>query len=112
MTESCRRSRIMFKLSAAGGFLVLAALAMAVALPTSAEAVANSCNGSFQLNYVSPTPNFPDINSPVRVELTLGAGTINGGTTLTMTAVRLDMACKQGGSLIRGHFVCFLGAQN
>ena len=82
------------------GLLALAALAMAVALPTSAEAVANSCNGTFQLNYVSPTPNFPDINSTVRIELTLGAGTINGGTTLTMTAVRLDMACKQGGSLI------------
>ncbi len=42
------------------GLLTIAALAIAVALPTGAEAV-NTCNGSFQVNYISPpTPNFPD----------------------------------------------------
>src|SRR5438876_3303774 len=102
MTESCRRRRryrTVFRVSAAGGLLALAALVMAVALPTSAEA-AQSCNASFQLNYVSPTPNFPNIGSKVGIELTLGAGTINGGTTLTMSHVRFDLACKVAGSLI------------
>src|SRR5437867_1659229 len=78
--------------------LALLIFATAIVLPTTAEAV-NSCNGALQLNYVSPTPSFPDIGSLVKIELTIGAGTITGGTTLTVTAVRHDLACKQAGSL-------------
>src|SRR5437867_3484190 len=76
----------------------VAALAIALVLPAVAHAV-NACNGSFQVNYVSPTPNFPGIGSTVRVQITVGAGTITGGTQLTATALRLDLACKQTGSL-------------
>src|SRR5215469_5360038 len=77
---------------------LLAACAI-VALPLIAEAQQNSCNGSFQINYVAPTPNFPNINDTVRVQLTIGAGTIQGGTQLTLTQLRFDNACKPTGTL-------------
>jgi hypothetical protein len=77
--------------------LMLAALVVA-ASPPGAEAV-NSCNGSFQINYVAPTPNFPNINDTVAVQLTIGAAQIQGGTQLTLTQLRFDNACKPTGTL-------------
>ena len=78
---------------------LLAALVV-VTLPLAAEAV-NSCNGSFQINYVSPpTPAFPTVNDTVRVVLTIGAGGIQGGTQLTLTKLRFDNACKSSGTLL------------
>src|SRR5262249_39391637 len=81
------------------GLLALAALAAAVALPTGAEA-ANTCNGNLEINYdTPPTPNNPNIGDPIRVELTIGAGQIQGGTKMNVTALRFDMACLAAGNL-------------
>ncbi len=36
---------------------------------------------------------------PVKIELTVGANTINGGTQMTVTALRFDQACLAAGDL-------------
>src|SRR5262245_54646772 len=57
-----------------------------------ADALANTCNGVSEFSY--PTaPNFSAVGDTVRVVLTLGASTIQGGTTLTISRVRFNLDC-------------------
>jgi hypothetical protein len=54
---------------------------------------ANTCNGNSELSY--PTaPNFASIGDTIRVTLSLGAGGIDGGTTLSISRVRFNLDCN------------------
>src|SRR5262245_5675148 len=54
--------------------------------------LANTCNGSSELSY--PTaPNFSSVGDTVRVVLSLGAGGIEGGTSLSISRVRFNLDC-------------------
>src|SRR5262245_39515637 len=58
-----------------------------------AAPLANTCNGSSELSY--PTaPNFSAVGDTVRITLTLGAGGIEGGSTLSITRVRFNLDCN------------------
>ena len=76
-------------LSTAGVVLGLVALA-----PASALAL-NTCNGFLTIAYVAG-PNFAVPGSVVRVQLTLGTGSIEGGTKLTVNQLRFDLDCNSG----------------
>ena len=72
--------------------LVLAAVSASSAVAAIAP-LANTCNGRSELSY--PTaPNFAGVGDVVRVTLTLGAGSIQGGTTLTISGVRFNLDCN------------------
>ena len=73
--------------------LGLLALAVAAAAPGVARAV-NTCNGLITIDYVAPTPDFALPGDIVRVKLTLGTGSIQGGTKLTVNRVRFDLDCN------------------
>src|SRR5262245_55918300 len=54
--------------------------------------LANTCNGSSELSY--PTaPNFSSVGDTVRIVLSLGAGGIEGGTSLSISRVRFNLDC-------------------
>src|SRR5690242_7072903 len=95
-----------------------AALILAIAgSPRIAGAVQSTCNGAFDLQYPfvpdNPPPaglpsvkNFPQPVPPgntgddlATVELTLGAGSIQNGTTLNVSDVRFDLDCDPTQSL-------------
>ena len=58
----------------------------------------NSCNGLLTIDYVSG-PNFTVPGDVVRVRLSLGTGSIQGGTKLTVNRVRFDLDCNDNFSL-------------
>ena len=78
--------------------LGLLALAVAAAAPGVARAV-NTCNGLITIDYVTG-PNFVIPGDVVRVRLTLGTGSIQGGTKLTVNRVRFDLDCNSGFPLV------------
>src|SRR5207302_11292904 len=77
--------------------LGLLALAVAAAAPGVARAV-NTCNGLITIDYVTG-PNFVIPGDVVRVRLTLGTGSIQGGTKLTVNRVRFDLDCNSNFTL-------------
>src|SRR5437867_69266 len=58
----------------------------------------NTCNGLLTIDYVGG-PAFPFPGDVVRVRLTLGTGSINGGTKLVMTKVRFSLDCDDNFAL-------------
>lgn len=68
------------------------ALALAALLP--AAALANdTCNGFINFDYVGAPPVTP-IGDVVRVKATLGTGSIQGGTKLTITSMQFNLDCN------------------
>src|SRR5215470_16988054 len=74
------------------GVIALALSVAGLALPGVASA--NTCNGLFTIDYVPPSPNFPVPGDIVRVRLTLGTGSVVGGTELTINRLRFDLDCN------------------
>src|SRR5262249_33167556 len=72
--------------------------AMAVLLPALAWGQAQTCNGIVTIDYVSG-PNFAVPGDVLRVRLTLGTGSINGGTHLTVSNLRFDLDCNSNNPL-------------
>src|SRR5213593_4839827 len=67
--------------------LIVGATTGAMAIPE-----ANSCNATSDLIYPAAT-QFSTIGETVRVRVSLGAGTVTGGTMLVINRVRFDLAC-------------------
>ena len=82
----------------AGVGRVLAVAAMTVLLPSLAWGQAQTCNGIVTIDYVSG-PNFAVPGDVLRVELTLGAGSINGGTHLSISNLRFGLDCNSNNPL-------------
>src|SRR5206468_10717885 len=70
--------------------IVLAALVFAVPPPTRAV---NTCNSLFTVDYVSG-PQFANPGDILRVRLSLGAGSVQGGTAVTYHKVRFHLDCN------------------
>ncbi len=70
----------------------LIGLALAAALPTGAQA-AKTCNGFIDIDYVGAPP-VTNIGDTVRLKLSFGTGTIQGGTKLTINSFRLGLDCN------------------
>src|SRR5207237_2882162 len=79
-------------LSTAGVVLGLVAGAPSVLL------AARTCNGLLTIDYVAG-PNFARPGDVVRVRLTLGTGSIQGGTKLTVNRLRFDLDCNSNFTL-------------
>src|SRR5437879_5613045 len=77
--------------------LGLLALAATAAAPGVARAV-NTCNGLLTIDYVAG-PDFALPGDVVRVKLTLGTGSIQGGTKLNVDRLRFDLDCNSGMTL-------------
>src|SRR5262249_49319186 len=54
---------------------------------------AQTCNGIVTIDYVSG-PAFAVVGDTYRVRLTLGTGSVNGGTHLTISKLRFDLDCN------------------
>jgi hypothetical protein len=68
-------------------------VATALCVPAMAAPEANTCNGNSELNY--PTaPNFVALGTTVRVVIQLGAGGIQGGTSLSINRVKFNLDCN------------------
>ncbi len=79
--------------------VLLAAVAMGAALqPRSAHAQAQTCNGLTTIDYVSG-PNFAVPGDVLRVRITLGTGSINGGTQLTIQRLKFELDCNSNFAL-------------
>src|SRR5579862_5642942 len=93
-----RYVRIGRSLTPVVGILALLAGLMA---PSPAAAL-NSCNGVVQFSYTAgknfpqPVPPGTDSDDLLTVQLTLGAGTIQGGTVLNLHQVNFDLDCLTG----------------
>ncbi len=68
------------------------ALALAAQLPTAALAN-DTCNGFINFDYVGAPPVTP-IGDVVRVRATLGTGSIQGGTKLTINSMQFNLDCN------------------
>jgi hypothetical protein len=77
--------------------LPLAAFAWA-ALPAASWGQANTCNGLVTIDYVTGS-NYAVPGDVIRVRLTLGTGSINGGTHLTIQRLRFDLDCDSNFAL-------------
>ena len=78
------------------GFRKLLGLAAGIALLALtgvAQAQLNTCNANIELNYVAGPP-IATPGDTVRVQVNLGAGTINGGTTFTINRFRFELDCN------------------
>jgi len=76
----------------------LIGFALAVALP--AAALANdTCNGLLEINYVNPQPVHV-VGDVVRMRISLGTGTIQNGTKLTITSFEVDLDCDGSQPLV------------
>src|SRR5947209_19990145 len=85
---------------AAGARILLLGLlriAVSAAAPGLAHAV-NTCNGLITIDYV-PGPDFALPGDVVRVKLTLGTGSITGGTKLNVNRLRFDLDCDSSMTL-------------
>jgi cell division septation protein DedD len=69
---------------------------LTVAAPFRAANAQNTCNGTTQIAYVT-VPPFDTQGSIDRVSVTIGAQTIQGGTTLTLSQIFFDLACRHKG---------------
>src|SRR5262245_57333112 len=76
-----------------GAAIVLLVLIAVPVRWANADPDANTCNGVSEFSYPS-APNFSAVGDTVRVVLTLGASTIQGGTTLTINRVRFNLDCN------------------
>jgi len=80
---------------------IVAVFSLVVGLPSGALAL-NSCNGVVQFSYLSgknypqPVPPGTDSDDLLTVQLTLGTGTIQGGTVLNLHQVNFDLDCLTG----------------
>ena len=81
-------------LSTLGG---IALFVVSMALPRTAAAV-NTCNGLFSIDYVSG-PAFAIPGDILRVRLTIGTASIQGGTQMTVNRVRFDLDCNDNFAL-------------
>src|SRR2546428_12047964 len=77
--------------------LGLLAIAVIAAAPGVARAV-NTCNGLITIDYVAG-PDFVLPGDVVRVKLTLGTGSIQGGTKLNVNRLRFDLDCNDNFTL-------------
>ena len=77
--------------------LGLLAIAVSAAAPGVAHAV-NTCNGLITIDYVAG-PDFALPGDVVRVKLTLGTGSIQGGTKLNVNRLRFDLDCDSNFTL-------------
>jgi len=77
--------------------LGLLAIAVSAAAPGVAHAV-NTCNGLITIDYVGG-PDFALPGDVVRVKLTLGTGSIQGGTKLNVNRLRFDLDCDSNFTL-------------
>jgi hypothetical protein len=68
-----------------------------MALPRTAAAT-NTCNGQFAIDYVAG-PAFAIPGDILRVRLTIGTSSIQGGTMLTLNRVRFDLDCNDNFAL-------------
>ena len=75
---------------------VLVMLAIPLAFAPSVQAQANTCNGNLQINYVSG-PSYALPGDIYRVELSLGTGSITGGTKMSINRVRFELDCASAG---------------
>src|SRR5207249_11901753 len=85
---------------AAGASILLLGL-LAVAVSATATGVAhavNTCNGLLTIDY-GGGPDFALPGDVVRVKLTLGTGSIQGGTKLTVNRLRFDLDCNSNFTL-------------
>src|SRR5438128_2711389 len=55
--------------------------------------LAKTCNGLLTIDYIAG-PNFGTPGDIMRVRLTLGTGSIQGGTKLTVNRLRFDLDCN------------------
>src|SRR5213594_2362286 len=76
------------------GLLAIAAIAAAPAVVRAA----NTCNGLITIDYVGG-PQFAKPGDVVRVQLTLGTGSIQNGTKLTVNRLRFDLDCDSNFTL-------------
>lgn len=70
----------------------LIGLALAAVLPTAALA-SDTCNGFVEINYVGAPP-VSNIGDVLRMRISLGTGTILGGTKLTIDSFQLNLDCN------------------
>ena len=77
--------------------LGLLAIAVSAGAPGVARAV-NTCNGLITIDYVGG-PDFALPGDVVRVKLTLGTGSIQGGTKLNVNRLRFDLDCDSNFTL-------------
>jgi len=78
---------------------LLAALGLALAaLPAAAQAD-DTCNGFINIDYVG-NPAVNKVGDIVRMKITMGTGTIQGGTKLTIDSVQLSLDCDANFPLV------------
>src|SRR5262245_64825069 len=70
----------------------VSALALATLLPIAAWAN-DTCNGFINFDYVGAPPVTP-IGEVTRVRATLGTGSIQGGTKLTINSMQFNLDCN------------------
>jgi hypothetical protein len=70
----------------------VSALALAAMLPV-ASLANDTCNGFVNIDYVGAPP-VTNIGDLTRLKVTLGTGSIQGGTKLTITSLQLNMDCN------------------
>ena len=78
--------------------LLVLAVTGSLCVPAIAAPEANTCNGESELGYPL-APNFNEVGDIVHVVLTLGAGGIQGGTTLSINRVRFNLDCDSTAAL-------------
>src|SRR5262245_59040278 len=71
----------------------LVALGFLLACAPSTARAANTCNGLLTIDYVGG-PDFAIPGDIIRVRLTLGSGSIQGGTKLNINRLRFDLDCN------------------
>jgi hypothetical protein len=74
-------------------WLLALGVAAALCVPAMAAPDANTCNGNSELSYPS-APNFSSVGDTVHIVLTLGAGGIEGGTSLSIARVKFNLDCN------------------
>jgi hypothetical protein len=82
----------------AGVGRVLAVAAMTAVLPSLVWGQAQTCNGLVTIDYVTGS-NFAVPGDTLRVRLTLGTASINGGTQLTIQRLKFDLDCNSNFAL-------------
>src|SRR5262245_44687931 len=78
--------------------VLLGAVVVSASAPTTAWGQAQTCNGLVSVDYVTG-PNYAVPGDVLRVRLTLGTGSINGGTQLTIQRLRFDLDCNSNFAL-------------
>ncbi len=79
-------------------WLLSTLFAAALSVPGAPALAVNTCNGLLTIDYVAG-PVFSIPGDTIRVQLTLGTGSIQGGTKLNVNRVRFDLDCNSGFAL-------------